>query len=70
MPPLLFLSHRIPYPPNKGEKIRALRILEHLNARFDVHLGCFVDDPEDWPHRDALTAMCAEVACFDLPAQV
>ncbi len=67
MPSLLFLSHRIPYPPNKGDKIRAFRILEHLAARYDVHLGCFIDDPEDWAHRAKLESICAEVQCFDLP---
>ena len=67
MQSLLFLSHRIPYPPNKGEKIRALRILEHLRARFRVHLGCFIDDPDDWAHVPVLQRLCAEVACFDLP---
>src|SRR5438093_893506 len=67
MQSLLFLSHRIPFPPNKGEKIRALRILEHLSGRFRVHLGCFIDDPEDWQYRPALRRYCAEVACFELP---
>ena len=29
-PPLLFLAHRIPYPPNKGDKIRSWHLLRHL----------------------------------------
>jgi sugar transferase (PEP-CTERM/EpsH1 system associated) len=68
MPDLLFLSHRIPFPPDKGDKIRAFRILEHLAARYRIHLGCFVDDDADWVHRAALQTLCAEVACFRLPA--
>lgn len=41
---LLFLCQRIPYPPNKGEKIRAFRILDHLSRDYRIHLGCFIDD--------------------------
>lgn len=67
MPPLLLLWHRIPYPPNKGEKIRGLRVLQYLAARYQVYLGCFIDDPEDWAHRAELEKLCAEVMCFDLP---
>jgi sugar transferase (PEP-CTERM/EpsH1 system associated) len=63
---LLFLCHRIPYPPDKGEKIRAFRILEHLNARFRIHLGCFIDDPADWAHTEELRAHCAELKCIGM----
>jgi len=57
-PALLFLSHRIPYPPNKGDKIRSFHLLEYLARRYRVHLGTFVDDPEDWQHLSALDRWC------------
>ena len=47
---LLFLSHRIPYPPSKGDKIRAWHFLQHLASTRRVHLGCFIDDDRDWTH--------------------
>ncbi|MCK6572032.1 TIGR03087 family PEP-CTERM/XrtA system glycosyltransferase [Myxococcota bacterium] len=50
MSPLLFLCQRLPFPPNKGEKIRYFHFLRHLATRWDVHLGCFIDDPADWDH--------------------
>lgn len=56
---LLFLCQRIPYPPNKGEKIRAFRILDHLARDYRIHLGCFIDDPADWAHRESLAPFCA-----------
>ncbi len=59
LPGLLFLSQRIPYPPNKGEKIRAYQILKYLTRHFSVHLGCLVDDPLDVPHEAVVAAMCA-----------
>lgn len=60
MAKLLFLSQRIPYPPNKGEKIRALKILEHLGRSHEIHLGCLVDDPADWQHVGTVRALCAD----------
>ena len=54
MEELLFLVHRIPYPPNKGDKIRSFHLLKHLAKHYRVHVGAFVDDPDDWGHVDAL----------------
>ena len=51
---VLFLAHRIPYPPDKGDKIRSWRLLRHLSKTLNVHLGCFVDDPDDFQHVDTV----------------
>ncbi len=58
---VLFLAHRIPYPPDKGDKIRSWRILETLLRRFDVHLAAFVDDPADLQHTQFLEVRCSSV---------
>jgi sugar transferase (PEP-CTERM/EpsH1 system associated) len=63
---LLFLSHRIPYPPDKGEKIRAFHILRHLARDHRLHVGCLIDDPEDWLHVADLREFCVDLACFPL----
>jgi sugar transferase (PEP-CTERM/EpsH1 system associated) len=68
-PDLLFLSHRIPYPPEKGEKIRAWHIFAQLARTHRMHLGCFIDDPADWAHLPELRALCADTACFGLHRQ-
>ena len=44
---LLYLVHRLPYPPNKGDKVRSYHLLRHLAERHKVHLGTFIDDPDD-----------------------
>lgn len=44
---ILFLAHRLPYPPNKGDKIRSFWELKTLSARHEVDLFCFYDDPQD-----------------------
>jgi sugar transferase (PEP-CTERM/EpsH1 system associated) len=56
---LLLLIHRMPYPPNKGDKIRSYHLLKHLAQRYRVHLGTFVDDADDWQHVPRVQAMCA-----------
>jgi len=44
---VLFLAHRIPFPPNKGDKIRAFNVLKYLTKRHEVYLACLVDDESD-----------------------
>lgn len=61
MEDLLFLAHRIPYPPDKGDKIRSWHMLRHLAESWRVHLGAFVDDPADWGHAAVLRQVCADV---------
>ncbi|MFL1463423.1 TIGR03087 family PEP-CTERM/XrtA system glycosyltransferase [Roseococcus sp. DSY-14] len=66
MPRLLFLAHRIPFPPEKGEKIRAWHMLDHLARRFEVDLGCLVDDPADLRHLPFLRGRLAHVEAPEL----
>jgi len=66
MKEILFIAHRIPYPPNKGDKIRSFHILKHLSQSFRVHLGAFVDDPQDWQYEPVLKALCGETKLLPL----
>ena len=59
MASILFLAHRIPYPPNKGDKLRAYHVLNHWTNKHKVFLGCFIDDPADLQHREVLREQCA-----------
>ena len=63
---LLFLCQRIPYPPNKGDKLRSFSVLRHLAKSWTVHLGCFIDDPNDWQYVEALRPYCADLNCIGL----
>jgi sugar transferase (PEP-CTERM/EpsH1 system associated) len=60
MEDLLFLAHRIPYPPNKGDKIRSYHLLKYLVSKYNVYLGAFVDDPKDWEYVNKLNEICSE----------
>ena len=54
---ILFLAHRVPFPPDRGDKIRGFHVLKHLAQRHRVHLVAFADDARDMapqPEFDAL----------------
>ena len=44
---ILFLAHRIPFPPDRGDKIRSHHILKALTRLAPVHVGTFADDETD-----------------------
>ncbi len=58
---ILYLVHRLPFPPNKGDKVRSYHLLKHLAAKHRVFLGTFVDDPEDEVHIDTVRRLCADL---------
>jgi sugar transferase (PEP-CTERM/EpsH1 system associated) len=66
MAKILYLVHRLPYPPNKGDKVRSYHLLRHLAAQHQVYLGTFVDDPDDMAHVDTLRQWCADVKAVPL----
>lgn len=55
---ILFLAHRTPYPPNKGDKIRSFHLLSQLAKRHHVTLAYWVDAPEDFAHAKRLETLC------------
>ncbi|MFT6274003.1 MAG: sugar transferase (PEP-CTERM/EpsH1 system associated) [Halioglobus sp.] len=68
--PLLFLCHRIPFPPNKGDKIRSFHLLKHLAKSFDIYLGTFVDDEHDWNFVAELDKYCRQRLVLPLSPRV
>lgn len=64
---ILFLAHRLPYPPNKGDKIRSFHELRALTERgHEVHLLAFADDPRDLGYQVDLAKLCAHVQILPL----
>ena len=53
---ILFLAHRMPYPPDRGDRIRGYHVLKYLSERERVHLVAFADDTRDMERRTGLAA--------------
>jgi sugar transferase (PEP-CTERM/EpsH1 system associated) len=64
---LLYLTHRIPYPPTKGDKIRSFHFLKSFAQRHRVFLGTFVDDSSDLEYVQALEKYTQEALILPLP---
>ncbi len=56
---VLFLAHRIPFPPDRGDKIRSCHVLRHIASLARVHVACFADDEGDMGHEPDLAAVAA-----------
>ncbi|MBN1377779.1 MAG: TIGR03087 family PEP-CTERM/XrtA system glycosyltransferase [Gammaproteobacteria bacterium] len=63
---VLLLVHRIPYPPNKGDKIRSYHLLKYLSERHKLFLGAFVDDVDDWLYAPEVEKLCASTCLLPL----
>ena len=58
---ILFIVHRIPYPPDKGDKIRTYHMLLHLVERYRVTVACMIDDPSDIQYIEPLRKLVHQV---------
>ncbi|MBK6508973.1 MAG: TIGR03087 family PEP-CTERM/XrtA system glycosyltransferase [Haliea sp.] len=67
MKKLLYLVHRLPFPPNKGDKISSNNMLNYFSGRWRVHLGTFVDDPDDWQYVNLVREKCEDSCIVELP---
>lgn len=59
---VLFLTYQVPYPPDRGDRIRPFHQLRALVARgHEVHLLALSERAREWPHRRELKGLCASV---------
>lgn len=58
---MLFIAHRMPFPPNKGDKIRSYNILQYLSARYIVDVAFLVDNASDLIYLDQIKSISAHV---------
>ena len=69
---ILFIAHRVPFPPNKGEKIRTFYQLRHLTEQgHSVSVASLVESPEDLANLQALGEQyCVSVYHASLPGKL
>jgi sugar transferase (PEP-CTERM/EpsH1 system associated) len=63
---ILFLSHCVPHPPDKGERIRAFHEIRHLAREHRVHLACLARNAREMRHVEAMRECCASVEAVRL----
>jgi len=64
-PNLLYLTHRVPFPPDKGDRIRTFHLLRFLASRANVSLACLADEPVPAETILALKRYCVNVAVIE-----
>src|SRR5258708_14154157 len=65
---LLYLVHRLPYPPDKGDRIRNFHIIRHLSQFANIHVACLADEPVPDQTQKALDRFCRSVAIMNQPS--
>src|SRR4051794_2847224 len=61
---LVFLTHRLPYAPNRGDRIRAYHLLHALAAEHEVHLVSLVHDADEAAQVDGLRSIARSVTAI------
>jgi len=63
MPEILFLVHRAPWPPDRGDRIRSWHMFEALAKLAPVHVAALADNADDTAiARDKMVPLCKSLA--------
>ena len=69
--PILYLIHRLPFPPDKGDRIRAFHVLKFLATLGPVHLATLADEPVNSPDKTIIETQlgkfCPKLAIVPVP---
>src|SRR5262245_61425522 len=66
---ILFLAQRVPYPPDRGDKITTYHEIRHLARHHEVAVACLADGPEALADVAALEPLVAAVDAVPLNRQ-
>ncbi len=61
---VLYLTHRVPFPPDKGDRIRTYHLLRQMAKHGHIWLGCPADEPVTPAAIEALSGLCQRVAAI------
>lgn len=64
---LLVLLSRVPYPLEKGDKLRAYHLVKRLAQRHEVYLFCLSDTRTDPAHTEHLRTFCKHIEVVRIP---
>lgn len=58
---ILYLAQRVPYPPNRGDKITTYHTIRHLARRHEVAVACLADGEEDLSNLAGLQPLTSSI---------
>ena len=64
---VLFLTHRLPYAPNRGDRLRAYHMLQYLRTRAELELVSLIHDDEEAVHVEDVRAFVPHVTALRVP---
>lgn len=64
---ILVLTHRLPYAPNRGDRLRLYHVLKHLKPRAQIELVSLVHDREEAAHVTEMTDLADRVTALQVP---
>lgn len=65
---ILFLAHRLPYPPDRGDRIRSWHVLKALAKLAPVHVVAPLDNTDDRQHLAMVERVAARVTTAVRPS--
>ena len=68
---IFFVCRRVPFPPDRGDKIATFNEIRHLSARHEVHVFCLADSARDLDNIAGLADYTSSVTAFPVePARI
>ena len=67
---ILFVCHRLPFPPNRGGKIRPFNMIRHLSQQHDVVVASLAESQQELEAGAELTTHCSQVIAELVPTKV
>ena len=65
---LLFLTSRLPYPPNRGDRLRTFNFIRCLADEHEIHLISFIGGENERAYIAPLKDFCQSIRVIHLPA--
>jgi sugar transferase (PEP-CTERM/EpsH1 system associated) len=65
---IFFVCRRVPFPPDRGDKIATFNQIRHLSARHDVHVFCLGDGRQDLDNIQGLREYAKSVTAAPINA--
>lgn len=67
---ILFICHRLPFPPNRGGKIRPFNMIRHLSQKHSVVVASLAESEEELQEGAGLREHCSQVIAEVVPRTV